>query len=671
MTLSLPTPIQEVRGIGPSRARMLSREGIRTVGDLLRYKPFRYQDRTELCVIAGLVPGREAVVEVEVRAVGAYTTSGRVRIVEATVQDSSGRLPVKFFGQPYLRQAFRKGRKVILCGTPSQDDLGGETILLNPDYEFVAEGVGESLHAGRIVPVYRRIEGVTTRILRRIIHGLLKELHDIPDPLPLSVRKRHGLLGLQQTFWDLHFPQVKRGGPRGVLLDGLRTNRTEAHRRLIFEEFFLFQLGLQLARHQRGISTRRSVKVCLESLVELAASILPFKLTAAQSHAVREIAQDLSKPQGMNRLLQGDVGSGKTVVALLAALMVMKNGCQVALMAPTELLAEQHQRNISRFLGDTGFRSALLTGSLKGREKEAILKGLRGGVLSMVTGTHALIQEGVEFRDLALVIIDEQHRFGVSQRTRLTEKAVSPDLLVMSATPIPRSLALTLYGDLDVTVLDQMPPGRASVKTVLKFEKDRPEVYEEVRRVLESGRQAFVVYPAIEESRKLDLRAARKMEAHLRRSIFPEFKVGLMHGRLGNRERDELMRSFRAGQIHLLVSTTVIEVGIDIPNTSVLVIEQAERFGLSQLHQLRGRIARGQHPGLCILMTDAAASGHRRLEIMVETNNGFEISEKDLRLRGPASFLVPGSGEIRVSNLETWFGMVRSWNWLGASPNVF
>jgi ATP-dependent DNA helicase RecG len=643
MAVRLDTPVQYVKGVGPRRAEVFAAADIRLVEDLLKYAPFRYEDRTRFRQISRLRQDEEAVVQAEVRVTGRYTTPlKRVGIFEMIVGDASGILGVKFFNQTYLDRIFRKGQRVILYGAPRWDSYGGGLVMINPEYEILDEGTDASIHTGRIVPIYRRLGPLTTKGLRQILFQLLLDLEGpLSDPLPARISGRHSFPARRESFQQLHFPDLPPGQESEFWLEKLRSFQAPFQRRFIFEEFFIFQLGLQLVKKRRDLAPKGHRIETDERIRETIKSILPFRPTSAQKRVLGEIIDDLKEERPMHRLLQGDVGSGKTIVALQAIAVVVENGYQAALMAPTEILAEQHYRNVSRLLQSTHYEVALLTSGVKGKARKEALAAASAGEVHLLVGTHALIQSVVEFRNLALVVIDEQHRFGVLQRMQLMDKAQQPDTLVMTATPIPRSLALTLYGDLDLSVIDEMPPGRQAIKTLIKGDKDREEVYRLLRQEIRKGRQAYVVYPLVKESEKLDLRAATEMAHHLQRDIFPEWTVGLMHGRLKADEKEALMSRFVACEIQILVSTTVIEVGIDVPNATLMIIEHAERFGLSQLHQLRGRIGRGEHSSLCILMTPGARSreAYERLDIMRKTNDGFVIAEKDLAIRGPGDFL--------------------------------
>ncbi len=643
MPVTLETPVQEIKGVGPRRAEMLAGANIHTVEDFLKYKPIRYEDRTNLRPIGEIEADRVVVIEGQVSITGRYTTPmKRMRIFEMVVKDDSGSVKAKFFNQPYLSQVFQRGRTVILYGIPRVDEYSQGISMINPEYEILAGGSDEKVHSGRIAPIYRKIGRLTTRTLRQFIFHLLADLPDqLDEPLPTSVVRQYQFPDRKSALEEIHFPSAATGVSKEAYLKELGLNQTLAQQRFIFEEFYLFQLGLQLIKKKRE---SRSKKRCIrmgKGVQARVRSILPFQPTSAQARVLKEIGDDLCSSRVMNRLLQGDVGSGKTIVALQAMVIAVENGFQTALMAPTEILAEQHYHTVCQLLSGTGYRISFLTSSVKGKRRESVLGQIQSGKTDLIVGTHALIQKGVQFKKLGLVVIDEQHRFGVLQRSKLISKGDLPETLIMTATPIPRSLALTLYGDLDVSVLDEMPPGRQPVQTIVMGERNREEVYALVHQELNEGRQAFVVYPLIEESEKVDLRAAAAMAKHLQKEVFPDAAVMLMHGRLKVEEKGQLMRRFRAGEIQVLVSTTVIEVGIDIPGATLMVIEHAERFGLSQLHQLRGRIGRGQHPGLCILMTEDLRSqeAEERINILCQTQDGFKIAEKDLEIRGPGEFL--------------------------------
>jgi ATP-dependent DNA helicase RecG len=524
-------------------------------------------------------------------------------------------------------------------------------VLENPDYEILEESDAEGVHTGRIVPVYRKLADLGSRMLRTLIHRALAGLADdsLPAQVPAEIARRHEMLDRLQALRGVHFP------PPGTDAGALAERRTPAHRTLAFEEVFLLQLALALRRQNLQEQGRGISYEVPDALRTRLAKLLPFKLTGAQKKALREIGEDLRAPHCMNRLLQGDVGSGKTIVALLTLLVAVENGYQGAFMAPTEILAEQHYRNLRALFDerDAGYRLAILTGSVRARERRATLEALASGQVQIIVGTHALFETGVEFRRLGMVVVDEQHRFGVLQRAALAGKGDRPDVLVMTATPIPRSLALTLYGDLDLSLIDELPPGRTPIRTVVRLEKDRRRVYDGVRKEVARGRQVYVVVPLVEETEKSDLKAATSLAAELDDKVFPDLTVGLVHGRMKGDEKDRIMQAFAGGEIQILVATTVIEVGVDVSNATVMIIEHAERFGLSQLHQLRGRVGRGSERSYCVLMVGEGPTGSdasERLAVMERTSDGFVIAEKDLELRGPG--VVFGTQQHGLTDLQ-------------------
>ena len=642
-----------MKGIGPRRAELLAESGLHTVEDLLLHLPFRYEDRSAFLPIASLAAGVRATVRGRVvTSVLRRTRRRGFSIFEAVVEDASGSIRVVFFNQPYLRTLFARGREVILYGEAAPSRMGRHGLAIQaPQFEVVVPGEEEAIHTGRMVPIYPRLPELSTRSIRRLVHDLLKRLPpELPDPLAARVAEGRGFPSRRVALAQSHFPP-----PEADPLDLARW-RTPAQRRLIFEEFFFLQLGFALARAESDAAGRPGKTLAVDdALRDRLRAVLPFSLTSAQRRGLQEIARDLLSPHPMHRLLQGDVGCGKTMVALLAALLVAENGLQAAFMAPTEILADQHHRTFTRLLEGRRLPVGLLTASVQGAARRQMLAGLRSGAVPLVVGTHALAEDEVAFHNLRLVVIDEQHRFGVQQRARLRAKGQAPDVLVMTATPIPRSLALTVYGDLDISVIDELPPGRSPVKTVLREEESRGRVYRFVRSQIEMGRQAYVVYPVIDESPLAELKAATAMAERLRREAFPGIPVGLLHGRLQNEERDEVMRAFFAGRTPVLVSTTVVEVGIDVPNATVMLIEQPERFGLSQLHQLRGRVGRGAHESYCILLAgEIGEEARERLQVLCDTNDGFEVARRDLAMRGPGQFFgtrQSGVPDLRVGDI--------------------
>jgi len=664
----LHTEVQFLKGIGPRVAETLAAKGIHTLEDLLYYLPFRYEDRINPRTIEELKPGEMASVIAEVRT-SALLRTRRMPIFEMTAGQGRSKLKCLWFRGGYLEGKFKPGALVALYGKVEFSTFGrGGLQMLQPQFEILHEPPEdgaealvteeqkhfESLEIGRIVPIYEAAGKLNARWFRRAIRTALEQMPPaVADAIPAAIRGRLGLIPRAEAFWHVHWPDA------GESFADLQAARTPAHQRLIFEELFFLELGLELkrrkARMQPGIefAVNNKVRAALKR-------VLPFHPTGAQKQVLKEIAGDMAAASPMRRLLQGDVGSGKTIVAFEAATLAMENGYQVAMMAPTEILATQHYLSARRILEPAGYRVVLLTGSLDEQQKRAIRRHVAQGDAQMVIGTHALLEDKVEFERLGLVIVDEQHRFGVMQRMKLMRKNsdVQPDVLVMTATPIPRTLALTIYGDLDVSVIDELPPGRTPVSTRVVSDERAAEVWEFVRKIVAAGQQAYVVYPVIEENEEKDtgLKAAIKMYDELRKKVFPEWKLGLLHGRMSADEKDDIMRRFKSGELQILVATTVIEVGVDVPNASAMVIEHAERFGLSQMHQLRGRIGRGSAKSYCVLMTGGKISeeAQQRLDTMVATTDGFEVAEKDLELRGPGEFFgtrQAGMPSLRVANL--------------------
>jgi ATP-dependent DNA helicase RecG len=719
--LTLDTPIDElykyrVARLGQTMSHKLALAlagyygkkpaGDAIVEDLLTYLPMRYEDRSNLARIRELKTGLEASLELYVKNAGGYQVGkkrayGKPKLfifeIVATDKDRTGQdVAVWWFVSGahahdivgYYMKRLTRGTRFITFGKWEWDDRrgtfalrlhkpGDELELLPPqpghrgeakgrqgetapplhgdlDDDYPGDPALAAVHAGRRVPVYRKLGDFSSKRMREIVHATLELIPDeeIKETLPAELRRRQSLMGRADAFRQIHFP------PEDVPLAAYETARSPAHQRLIFEDFFWLTLGIGLKRGQR-IREAKGATIKIDAEVkEAIASVMPFKLTSAQRNVVKQIFQDMKSDSPMNRLLQGDVGSGKTIVALIAMIAAMENGYQAALMAPTEILAEQHASNIKRLLARTPYRVELLTGSLRTAEKRRLQVSLAAGEIHAAIGTHALVQESVSFSKLGLVVIDEQHRFGVMQRAELRARGFNPDVLVMTATPIPRSLAMTVYGDLDVSVIDEMPPGRTPIETKVfaNNSDDRQEVKQLIARELKAGRQIYVVYPLVEESEKMDLKDATKRYEYLRDKVFPKYTVGLVHGKMKPAEKDEVMRRFVAGEIQVLVSTTVIEVGVDVANASVMVVEHSERFGLSQLHQLRGRVGRGAEKSYCALLTSdkRTSVAEERLGIMEQTSDGFLIAEKDLEIRGAGELLgtkQAGLPEFRVGNL--------------------
>ena len=666
MKLESSTSVQYLKGIGPRLAEVLAAKGLNTVDDLLHYLPFRYEDRLNPRGISELRAGEMATVIAEVRNSGLFRTR-RMPIFQMTAGQGRARLKCIWFNASYLKDRFQPGQVLALYGKVEQDRNSGELQLMQPQFEVISEAedavdggssdaserkIAESLEIGRIVPIYETAgQGkLTSRWFRRIIHSALQQLPPSPaDSIPSAVRSRLGLISHDEALRKVHWPEP------GESFEDLQSSRTPAHLRLIFEELFFLELGLELKRREQKAQT--GIPFQLNDAVRAAIKkILPFHPTGAQKRALKEIAADMAKASPMRRLLQGDVGSGKTIVAFEAAIIAMENAHQVALMAPTEILAQQHYFSARRILEPAGYRVVLLTGSLEDDRKREIRRHISQGNAQLVIGTHALIEQKVEFDKLGLVIVDEQHRFGVLQRFKLMKKSAEPDVLVMTATPIPRTLALTLYGDLDVSVIDELPPGRTPIITRRVSDDESAKVWEFVRKQVVAGHQAYIVYPVIEENEENEIKAALQMYKELSGKIFADLEVGLLHGRLAGDLKEQVMRMFQKGDLDILVATTVIEVGVDVANATVMVIEHAERFGLAQLHQLRGRIGRGAAKSYCILMTGGKVSedGERRLDALVRTNDGFQLAELDLELRGPGEFFgtrQAGMPSFQVANL--------------------
>jgi ATP-dependent DNA helicase RecG len=652
--------IQYVKGVGPRKAALLNRLGIRTVHDALFYLPVRYEDRRGLEKIRDITPGAlhtvvGKVVSSEVVALrgggrklfGPPGRGGGLSLFELSVSDGSGVLKGKWFNQPFLKKRFRAGQEVVLSGIVKPPFRGSALEMENPEYELLGDGEDDLIHTARVVPVYGATENLSARQLRSIMFNVIQGfLDELADPLPGDMLERLGLPGLGESVLNAHFPGLGESvlnahfPDAGADVAALNARAAPCQRRLSFEELFMLEAGFALIRkdkaREQGISFR-----CEGTLLARLLESLPFSLTGAQSRAFAEIRGDMESPEPMHRLLQGDVGSGKTVVALMAMLTAHECGHQSALMAPTEILAEQHYMNVHRMVEDMGLKPCLLTGSTRQRPLEEIAKG----EVDVVVGTHALIEEGVRFRKLGLVVIDEQHRFGVAQRAVLRKKALNPDVLIMTATPIPRTLSLALYGDLDVSVIGELPPERTPVKTSLYMPDRKGLIYGAIEEEVRGGGQVYVVYPVIEGSEKTSLRSAMTGEEALKK-MFPRMRTALLHGRMKTAEKETVMAGFKEGKIDILVSTTVVEVGVDVPNASMMLIVH------SQLHQLRGRVGRGRRQSRCLLLAygPIGEDAKRRLDVMCSTTDGFRVSEEDLGIRGPGDFL--GTRQSGLPNLR-------------------
>ncbi len=633
--------IQDIKGVGPAKLKLLGQLGVHTLEDLLYLFPRRYEDRSKFTPIAMLQPGELQTVSGKVVVVGKRNFYSKNRSFEISVGDKSGRISCVWFNQPYLDKYFKVDQEIVLYGRV--DTFKNRLQMVVPDFEVIPEE-DHSLNMGRIVPVYPLTKGISQRYLRKLVDACLNEYDSkLRDVLPEAVRKRQGLEPLVRSIREVHFPS-------SVL------QQEKAGDRIAFEEFFLFQISVIL-RRMSIVDKKGTAHRIGEGLLKAYGQALPFVLTGAQHKALVEIAADMSKDRPMLRLVQGDVGSGKTVVAFFGCVAAFKAGRQAAFMAPTELLAQQHFENFQRMFGSGVFKeikAALLISNMPKKDKDALYAGLKKGEIDVVFGTHALLEDTVKFKHLSFTVIDEQHKFGVGQRALLSSKGKNPDVLVMTATPIPRTLCLTLYGDLEVSTINELPPGRGKTATYHFGMEKAPSVYEKVREWVKKGTQAYIIYPMIEESEVLDLKAAKDMFAHFQAFEFKDLRVGLVHGQMDKKETDALMVKFKRHELDILVATTILEVGIDVPNANVMVIEHAERFGLSQLHQMRGRIGRSRKDAVCILLANASThEGKARLEVIVRTTDGFKVAEHDLEIRGPGHYFgrhQHGLNELRVAN---------------------
>jgi len=636
-------PIRYIKGVGPKKAHLFEKLGIENISDLFYYLPRRYEDRSEVVEVKDLKPGHTQAVMGKVLKTNVFTARTGTRIFEMSVGDEKDRVFAVWYNQPYLNKAFTPGQKVVLHG---KVELGKTLQMTHPAFDVLdKEELKDSLDVGRIVPFYSLTEKMTQRYLRRVMHQAIKaHASSAPDPLPTKLRARKKLVDTKFAIENIHFPYSAE-------------NLERAYYRLVFEEFFILQVIMALRRgriKQKGIRHEAG-----QGLLSEFEKLFNFELTGEQKKCLREIEKDMSSEKPMYRLLQGDVGSGKTVVAMYALLLTVRNGFQGAMMVPTEVLARQHYVTVSKTFMPLGLNVRLLINGMDAKDKETVKGELSSGEADIVIGTHSLIQEKIDYSDLGLIVVDEQHKFGVEQRKTLRAKGRMPDTLVMTATPIPRSLVMTVFGDMDISLLKEKPGEREAVTTYWVGEDRREAVYEFIRSEIAVGRQAFIVYPRIKGSSRSDLKAAEEMHEKLRDEVFSEHSVALIHGRMKAAEKEKVMKDFRAGKHDILVATTVIEVGVDIPNVTVMLIEHAERYGLAQLHQLRGRIGRGKHASYCILMGEPETEASmERLSTMAETDDGFKIAEKDLDIRGPGEFLgtrQSGLPELRFGNIARDF----------------
>lgn len=672
---AVATPLQALKGVGPRIAERLSKKGLNTVEDLLYFFPIRYEDRSRMKKIRELTIGSSEITSGEVLASG-EVYYGRRRVFEMAIGEGGSILKVKWFHyRPSMKKRFKNGQKVVVFGQVGA--FGGQKEMIHPDIELADEGVELSDSHEGMVPVYSQVENFHQKTIRSIVTGAVEKYAGLAlGGVPAAVLARHKIMGLPEAMKEIHLPGQA---------DKISQLAKAARKSIAFDELFMLELGLALRKAQTKKESGISFKAQGELETKLRA-LLPFKLTKAQERVISEIKSDMASSHPMNRLVQGDVGSGKTVVSLIAALHAVEADFQATIMAPTEILAEQHYLLVHKYAESLGIKTALLTGSVSRSEKKALYNAAASGEAQLVVGTHALIQKDVEFKKLGLAVIDEQHRFGVLQRGILkkkgfgAEKGISPDMLIMTATPIPRTLSMTVFGDLDVSVIDELPPGRTPVKTTIIKESGRKAAYEQITSELASGSQAYIVYPLVKESTEMNLKDATNMKEHLERDIFTEWKLGLLHGQMKADEKEAVMKDFKDGRLHILVSTTVIEVGVDVPNATVMLIEHAERFGLAQLHQLRGRVGRGQKRSHCLLLGSWTNSEdtYRRLKVMEETNDGFRIAEEDLKIRGAGDFLgtrQAGLPDFRTEEALTDTALLKAardeaFAWLERNPSL-